>query len=93
MDEETAAFLFIVIQGPEECEGAMMLMTKITYNAHLAAALLITGGDVGRRLHNERQVPTQSYLSRPQLQPNTDRSRPKDILVSVRGMYLLAWEG
>jgi hypothetical protein len=29
MDEETAAFLFIVIQGPEECEN-VILMTKIT---------------------------------------------------------------
>jgi len=42
-----------------------------TCNAHLAAALLITGGDFGRRLHNERQNPTQIYLNRPQLQPNT----------------------
>jgi len=70
MDEETAAFLFIVMQGPEECED-VMLMTKITYNADLAAALLTAGGDVGQRLHNEWQNPTQIYLSRPQLQPNT----------------------
>jgi len=31
----------------------MLPTMKITCNAHLAAALLITGGDFGRRLHNE----------------------------------------
>jgi len=83
MDEEMALFLFIIIQGPEESEDEMLTM-KITYNAHLAAPLLITGGDVERRLHNERQNPTQIYLNRPQLQPNTGHGVSREAYLEGR---------
>jgi len=48
MDEETAAFL--LMQETMECEADA---ADEEFDAHLAAALLITGADVGRLLRNE----------------------------------------
>ncbi|KAF8797407.1 hypothetical protein BYT27DRAFT_7228995 [Phlegmacium glaucopus] len=57
MDEETAAFLFM--QETKECEADA---ADQEFNVHLAAAVLLTGADIGRLLRNERQNPTQNYL-------------------------------
>ena len=49
MDEETATFL--LMQETMECEADA---ADEEFDAHLAAALLITRADVGRLLCNER---------------------------------------
>jgi len=79
MDEETAAFL--LMQETMECEADA---ADEEFDAHLAAALLITGADVGRLLCNERRNPTRNYLCRPQLLPNPRTDTAWQVLFNSR---------